>query len=310
MPVQPVLVIMDYRGGDRLRRCLAALDDAEPFFSRVILSITAADDSEDMAIARAYLDGRAAAGRPSKVELLCTGEELPTLAHQAFWVTHLESTGCRPDDWVLWLAYDDELRMRGIRALVDEDRGWPLRPGTAYFGPWAMRHETADGVWDGDPDAPLESWTSFPISGPTRLSVADWISRQLVQPTYLQMSGSVCRFASFLEMRDGRPRKQGPMRIEMAAMATGANEAVEEFAEPISIIYGRPNSDRASYGAAARREDVHLLGWLARYGLHRPSAIPGLVRGTVRVLRAYGRTALGRGAREVEAWTVRGTVQP
>lgn len=310
MPQQPILVVMDYRGGDRLRRCLASVGPAEHHFSRIILSVTASPDSEDMAIARDYLHAAAAAGRPSKVELLCTGDELPTMRHQAFWVDHLERTGCRPSEWILWLAYDDEIRLRGIDAIVGPDGSWPLQRGTAYFGPWAMRHEAADRLWDGDPAADLESWTSFPVPGPTRCTVAMWIARQLEQPTYLQMSGSLCTFRTYLELRDGIPRKTGPMRIEMAAAATSPNRDVAELPEPIVIIYGRPNSDRAAYGDAARREDVHLLGWLGRYVAHRPSAAPSVIAAGARVMIAAAASALRLRHRQVEAWIVRGSVAP
>lgn len=307
---QPVLVVMDYRGGDRLRRCLASISPVEHRFSRIIVSVTADPVSEDILIVQEYLRFAEANGLPSRVELLCTGRELPTMEHQRFWVDYLESTGCQPTDWILWLAYDDELRPKGIDALVDEDGAWPLIPGSAYFGPWAMRHERADALWSGDRDAPVESWTSFPLEGPLRCSVASWIGRQLEQPTYLQMSGSLCQFSSFLELRDGHPRKRGPMRIEMAAAATTPTREVAELPEPIVIIYGRPDSDRASYGRAARREDRHLFAWLLRYAIHRPAALGSLLGAAVRVTGAYVSTAIGRRHREVEAWVVRGEVLP
>ncbi len=87
--------------------------------------------------------------------------------HQRFWISYLERTGARPHDWIYWLAYDDQVRLRGIERLVDEHGNWPLEKGTAYFGPWAMRHEQADQLFDGPWDEPLESWTSFPVPGPT-----------------------------------------------------------------------------------------------------------------------------------------------
>lgn len=92
-----------------------------------------------------------------EVEVLCTGRELPTMQHQAFWVDYLQRTGTRPTDWIYWLAYDDEVRSRGIDAITDAHGNWPLTPQTAYFGPWAMRHEQAETLWNGDPQEPLES---------------------------------------------------------------------------------------------------------------------------------------------------------
>ena len=303
---QPILVLMDYRGGDRFRRCLASVAQSEQYFSRILISVTAAPDSEDMAIANQYR-----ADHPgSKVEIFCTGVELPTLQHQAFWVDHLEKSGTSPADWIYWLAYDDQVRPAGIERISRPDGSWNLSPGTAYFGPWAMRHEQADELYPGPWDEPLESWTSFPVPEPTRLPVIEWIARQLKQPTYMQMSGSICSFESFLQLRDGRPRKTGPMRIEMAIASATCNTHVEEFPEPISIIYGRPNSDRASYGSAARKEDKHLLLWLARYGIAHPRSIPSLIGQSFSV----GAQFLGLGMKAEttveEDWVVRGTVQP
>lgn len=303
---QPVLVLMDYRGGDRFRRCLASLEGAEHLFSRIVVSVTAAPDSEDMAIARAWLDAHPG----SKVELVCTGVELPTMEHQAFWVDHLERTGTRPDDWVYWLAYDDELRVHGIEAIVDERGSWPLISGVAYFGPWAMRHELADELYSGPWDAPLESWTSFPVPGPTRLPVIDWIARQLQQPTYMQMSGSVCQFESYLQVRDCRPRKRGPMRIEMAIASATCNRFVAEFSEPVSIIYGRPNSDRASYGLTARKEDQHLVAWLARYVVAHPRVIPTSLGRAGLLAKEWLRLGADGRARIIEDWVVRDVVEP
>jgi hypothetical protein len=307
---QPILVVMDYRGSDRFRRCLDSVRLSEHLFSRVILSITAPADSEDMQIAEKYVASMAASGTPSKAEVLCTEVELPTMAHQAFWVDYLKKTGARGSDWIYWLAYDDQVRVRGVEALVDSSGAWPLQLGTAYFGPWAIRHEQAEELYSGPWDEPLESWTSFPIDGPTRLGVTDWITQQLRQPTYMQMSGSVCTFESYLQVRDGRPRKSGPMRIEMAVAAATCNQCVEEFAEPVSIIYGRSNSDRASYGSAARKEDAHLLAWLGRYAIANPTSIAALTRGALGVAGSYAQVAVGRSQRVEEDWVVRGTVLP
>jgi hypothetical protein len=173
-----------------------------------------------------------------------------------------------------------------------------------------MRHEQADKLYNGPWDEPLESWTSFPLDGPLKLPVPTWIADQLRQPTYMQMSGSVCRFESYLRIRDARPRKKGPMRIEMATVATPCNEFVSEFATPVSIIYGRPNSDRVNYGATARKEDIHLLLHLGRRLLLRPkSALPT----TIILSEAVVASKLGSPdatARHDEAWVSRGTVGP
>jgi len=304
MTIQPILVMMSYRGGVRLKRCLESIAAAEHHFKRIILSITAAEDSDDMRIATEFQQ------QHPKAEVICTKIELPTMAHQAFWIDYLERTGGTKNDWIYWLAYDDQVRTRGIDNLVDEDGNWPLTRRAAYFGPWAMRHEQADQLWSGDPKAELESWTSFPIEGPLQLPVAKWIGNQLAQPTYMQMSGSVIALESHQRVVNGRPKKKGPMRIEMATAATLNNTTVEEFAEPISIIYGRPNSDRASYGNAARSEDVHLVAWLAQYGAHQPSSLPALAVATAKVAATYARLVTNRGQLPAEQWLVRENVSP
>jgi hypothetical protein len=303
-PLKPILVAMVWRGGARFERCLTSIAASRHRFSRVLLSVTSTPDSADMQRATEF--GEQHPG----TEVICTGQELPTMAHQAFWVDHLQQSGTSPGEWIYWLAYDDQVRLRGIDAIVDDHGGWPLQHGTAYFGPWAMRHEQADLPYAGPWDEPLESWTSFPSGGPRRLPVLEWIRQQLTQPTYMQMSGSVCPFESFLALRDGRPRKSGPMRIEMAVASAPPTTHVEEFPEPVSIIYGRPNSDRASYGRAARKEDVHLAGWLAQYVRRHPEEWARLATIGGSMLATYAAAVTGRTGLPQEEWRVRGTVLP
>lgn len=304
MTVRPTLVVMSWRGGARFERCLASISGSRAHFDRVILSITSAPDSPDMEAATRF------ASVHEGIEVLCTGRELPTMEHQAFWVDHLSRSGMRPDEWIYWLAYDDQVRGRGIDSLVDAQGNWPLEWGTAYIGPWAMRHEAADEPYSGPWDEPLESWTSFPAGGPIRLPVLDWIGRQLAQPTYMQMSGSVTAFESFLALRHAQPPKAGPMRIEMAIAASPPNLFVEEFAEPVSIIYGRSNSDRAAYGRAARSEDAHLMRWLARYLRRDPRAWTQAAAGSGRVFASYASSLARERTLPVEEWRVRGNVLP
>ncbi len=303
-PLRPVLVVMVWRGGERFRRCLRSIQDCTAHFSRILISVTSSHDSPDLAIARSF------AAEHQGVEVICTGRELPTMQHQSFWVDHLQRTGTAPDEWIYWLAHDDEVRLRGIESLVDAGGSWPLRPGTAYFGPWAMRHESPDEVlWDSS-GAPLQSWTSFPIEGPLRMPVAAWIGRQLAQPTYMQMSGSLSQFACYLSLRDARPRKEGPMRIEMAIAAAPSNAWVEELPSPISIIYGRANSDRASYGRAARKEDVHLVAWLGRHAVAHPEAVRYLTRAAAEVGWNHAKRLATGVPLPSEYWSTRELVEP
>ena len=173
-----------------------------------------------------------------------------------------------------------------------------------------MRHEKAETPFDGPWDVPIESWTSFPITGPTRSTVADWICRQMRQPTYLQMSGSLATLRSFQALRDSWPRKRGPMRIEMAMAAAPSNTYVVELPEPIVIIYGRPNSDRANYAKTARREDIHLIAWLLQYSLRHPRTLLTFAGAAAGVAASYARVLTGRGSLPAEDWVVRGVVDP
>lgn len=301
---QPILVCMVWRGGARFARCLESIRSSTDLFSRIVLSVTGPAEGPDMQLARQASDEN------PDIEVICTEHELPTMQHQAFWIEYLLATGAKESDWIYWLAYDDEVRPRGISAITDIHGTWPLKPGTAYFGPWAMRHEKPDALWQGDPSEALESWTSFPSAGPTRLPVARWIADQLRQPTYMQMSGSVNQLRSLIALKDKRPRKSGPMRIEMAIASAPGVTAVEEFTEPVSIIYGRANSDRASYGSAARREDAHLAAWLLRYSASKPTAIAPLATALVRTAITTGLSAIGRSQLPAEEWRVRGSVAP
>ena len=293
--VKPILVCMVWRGGARFERCLKSIQQARHHFSRVIISVTGAIDGADMHLAHLAQE------QDSSVEVICTGIELPTMQHQAFWVTYLETTQARPDEWIYWLAYDDEVRLTGLNAITG-DGSWPLVTGTAYFGPWALRHESPDLLWDGDPTADLESWTSFPQQGPTELPVETWITNQLSQPTYMQMSGSVNPLQAFISLKNERPRKRGPMRIEMAIAAQPCTRMVAEFSEPISIIYGRADSDRASYGRAARWEDLHLLGLLTKRSFASKSERSHYLSFFSRNLTSLGQAS--------EEWRVRDHVTP
>ena len=302
--MQPILVCMVWRGAERFDRCLASISASQHHFARIIISVASTPDSSDMIRAMAFK------GEHPNVEVLCTQREVPTMQHQAFWIDYLKRTGAQGGDWIYWLAYDDEVRGRGIDAITGDDGNWPLKQGTVYFGPWAMRHEEADNLWSGDCETSLESWTSFPLNGPTRLPLMAWIADQINQPTYMQMSGSVCPFSNFLELTNGRPTKRGPMRIEMAVAAGRKTTHVEEFREPLCIIYGRPNSDRASYGKQARREDLHLVAWLARYTAAHPSATADLARLAFTATAQQFRLRAARAPLPQEEWRVRGECSP
>lgn len=303
MLTKPILVVMVWRGGARFSRCLESIEGSSQYFSKIVLSVTSTPESADMAAALKFQ------ARHDACEVICTGKELPTMQHQDFWITYLQEQGVGPEQWIYWLAYDDQVWSPGLNAITNQSNELDLSPNTAYIGPWAMRHEQPDSLWDGDGNAPMEVWTSFPKQGPTTLPLMQWIADQLKQPTYMQMSGSVIPFANYLELKNSQPKKTGPMRIEMATAAGSQTTHVSEFSAPISVIYGRSNSDRASYGSAARKEDVHLIRYLMRHAAKHPKEYGPLIA-------MFGQQGLHLGANRIlkkpmpkEEWRVRGIIE-
>ncbi len=296
---QPILVMMSWRGGARLQRCLNSIAVNKNNFKRIVISITATPDSEDVKLAKAFQE------QNPEVEVLCTNIELPTMEHQSFWVDYLADSGTQPTDWIYWLAYDDELNTAGIAQVQDSNGSWPLNLDTVYFGPWAMRHETPTELWSGNNVDDMHVWTSFPTEGSTRLPVLTWIRDQIDQPTYMQMSGSLIPFRNYYELRHGKPKKSGPMRIEMATALGMKTHYVEELTEPVSIIYGRSNSDRATYGNAARKEDIHLMAWIARYATKHPTAVGDLIAISVGQVKRQWLQKIAKQAPIEEEWRVR-----
>ena len=291
-----------YRGGAKFARALASIRPAEQYFRRIIISLNSPAGSPDEDTVAAYR-----AEGATKVEVIQTGAELPWMAHQYFWLDHLQATGEQPRDWVYWFAHDDQVRARGINALVDANGNWPLVPQTIYLGPWGMRLDPSDGLYDGPADAPVESWTSFPIAGPLRLPVAEWIAQQLEQPTYINMSGCVTQLASFQALRSFPVSKPRGMRIEMATAAAPNNRFVEEFSQPVVITHTSAVTDRTTYAAVARQDDRHMAVWLANYVLRHPTAAVPTARASARVAGQYLKVLLHRGDLPHEDWRYRST---
>lgn len=293
---------MVWRGGPRFTRCLESVEKTSHLFSRIVLSITSEIDSEDHRLALHFKNAH------DNVEAICTGKELPTMQHQEFWVNHLEKTGVKDNDWIYWLAYDDQIYVPGMNDLFGQgSSAYSLEQDTVYFGPWAMRHEQPDRLWQGDESATMESWTSFPQQGPLKLPLITWIADQLKQPTYIQMSGSLIPFRNYVELRDGKPKKTGPMRIEMATAAGKQTKFVQELPRAISMIYGRSNSDRANYGNEARAEDIHLVSRLIKRTRSQPTQVFALVSLLVQQsAQKFAQRILKRPTKN-EEWRIRST---
>lgn len=287
--VLPILVVLVWRGGKRFERALTSIRDCEQYFSRVILSITSEQDSPDVQIARDYLANLANEGFSSKAEIICTGEEFPTMKHQKFWIEYLESTGAKRNDWIFWLAYDDQLRLKGIKEIVDRNGNWRLAQSTIYLGPWSIRHESSIELWHGLENEE-EIWTCLPKNSGKQIPVLNWISSQITQPTYLQMSGSVAQLDCHSRLIRTWPKKRRPMRIEMATAAHFRVHTVTEFVTAPTFIYGRSDSDRAAYGRSAYWEDLNLaLRVLKDAPLARRPLAPLFRALAVRVIQIFTR---------------------
>jgi hypothetical protein len=304
-PLQPVLVLPVYRGGIRFERALTSVRRSEKYFRRIVVSLNSAKGSDDERIIEEYREQG-----ETKIEVIQTGSELTWMPHQYFWLSHLESTGESSDDWVYWFAHDDEVKPTGIARILAGDGSWPLRPNTVYLGPWGMRYDEIDRLYDGPTDTGVESWTSFPLDGPLRLPAAEWIAQQLEQPTYINMSGCVTQLASFQELRAFPIAKPGGMRIEMATAAAPHNLFVEEFSEPVIITYTSKGSDRTKYAAVARKDDRHMVAWLANYVVRHPGAVAPTARATFTVGRNYLNVLTRRGSLPAEDWRFRTMVEP
>ena len=294
-----------YRGGAKFARALASVRGAEQYFRRIVISLNSPKGSPDEDTVAAYL-----AEGPSKVEVIQSGTELPWMPHQYFWLRHLEETCEGADTWVYWFAHDDALRPSGMSRIVDADGNWPLRRGDIYLGPWGMRYDEIDALYDGPTETDLQSWTSFPLAGPLELPVAEWIAQQLEQPTYINMSGCITSMSSFQALRDFPIAKPGGMRIEMATAAAPGNLRVVEFPEPVVITYTSKGSDRTQYAKVARKDDRHMVAWLANYVVRHPSAAIPTARATVKVGTDYLKVLARRGSLPAEDWRFRENVGP
>ncbi len=298
---RPTLVVPVYRGGERFQRCLRSLAGNEEFFAGIVLSVNGPSDSLDLHAARAF-----AATSPAKVLILNTGHEVTSMDHGRFWAAELRRRGLAPRDRVLWLAHDDELHRPGLLAATAPDREWALDPTTTILGPWLLRHEAVDRLYEIPEDESLETWTCFPGHEGRAVPAMHWVRQQLTHPTYLSFSGAVFPFSSMLSIIDSRPRKKAGMRIEMSVATAPGMSLVTEAAEPLVIVYGRADSDRATIPAAhARQDDAHLLAWLARYASRTPGARAEFGRAMAAVARQRLDAVTGRAPLPAEDWVVR-----
>lgn len=96
------------------------------------------------------------------------------------------------------------------------------------------------------------------------------------------------------------------MRIEMATAACLGTQTIGEFDDPVCVIYGRSNSDRAAHGKAARREDIHLIIWVVRYTLSLSTSLTTILKLCRQQVWAQIARRIRPDSRPQEEWRTRG----
>ena len=297
---RPVLLIPVYRGGERFERCLSSLTCAPEYFSAVVLSMNSPRESADHLLA---LEFQASAKLP--VVVLNTGTELTSMDHSRFWANELRTQFLPETTQLMWLGHDDELDPEGL-AISCPGGSWPIRESTMLLGPWKLRHESVGELYRVPEDEQLEVWTCFPDQQSKPQTAIDWVCDQLLHPTYLNLTGGVFPFAGVLDIVDHRIRKQSGMRMEMTLATTRGSRYITELPEPVTIVYGRADSDRATIPAVhARADDRQLMKWLTRYASFTPTAKVRLAATVAKLTTLRARVAIGKASLPAEDWVVR-----
>ena len=300
MDLRPILVVPVYKGGERFTRCLASIEKAEQYFSAVLLSINSDPGSADLIQARDFQDRSGI-----HVQVINTTFELNSMSHCRFWSKYLQDCKIPESKHLMWLGHDDELDTKGL-ADICHAGDWSLSPDTMYLGPWKLRHEPAQGLYVIPDDENLETWTCFPKQERKPLGAMKWACDQLFHPTYLNLTGGVFPLSSMLEIVRFRVKKISGMRLEMTLATAPGSLWITEFREPITIVCGRSDSDRATIPRAeAISDDRRLLIWLIRFAFVNPSARFQLTKtlvgmGVLRIKVLLGLTQLPG-----EDWVVR-----
>ncbi len=170
------------------------------------------------------------------------------------------------------------------------------------LGPWKMRHESIDEMYEVPDDEVLETWTCFPNNSQIPLKSMDWVSDQLLHPTYLNLTGGIFPLRSVCEILEFRVHKASGMRMEMTLTTSPNIEYVTELPEPITIVYGRADSDRATIPRRdAVRDDRHLLLWLTRYTFLTPGSRKRFLNTMSKIARLRFKVVIGKAELPQEA---------
>lgn len=297
---RPLLVVPVYRGGLRFERCLASLIHAGEFFSGLVLSINGPSDSPDLMLAQKFQESV-----DFPVEILNTEVGMTSMDHIRYWTAHLRKAKIPLDQQIMWLGHDDELDPVGL-AQSCPDGVWPLRENTMVLGPWKLRHEAVDSLYEIPINEKIETWTCFPDSLQVPMESMEWACDQLVHPTYINLTGGVFPFRSLLEVIDFKPRKVAAMRMEMTLATALGSTYITELPEAITIVYGRADSDRATISRRdALSDDRNLLLWLGKFAAKTPRSRKRFAQTMLRLGLLRVRIFLGRAQPPEEDWVVR-----
>ena len=297
---RPVLVLPVYKGGERFLRCLRSLDVAHLYFAAIVISVNSKSGSADLQHA---IDFQASAGLP--VEVLNTQRELSSMDHTRFWANELRRFGLPPEQMIMWIGHDDELDPDGL-AFNCPSGVWPIDSDAMVLGPWKLRHESVNELYQVPDGESLETWTCFPAPDLMPVPSLEWVCSQLIHPTDLNLTGGIFPFGSVLQVIGFTYKKISGMRMEMTLATALGTRFVTELPTAITIVYGRADSDRATIPVQhARQDDRQLLAWLTRYALGSRQSRLRLVSTVGSLVALRLQVAIGRGKFPEEDWVVR-----
>lgn len=273
---------------------------AKDFFSGLLLSINGSPDSPDLIAARQF---QATVDFP--ITILNTGVELSSMDHIRYWGSFLRDIKTPVDQHVMWLGHDDELNPVGL-AKSCRNGFWTLSEDTMILGPWKLRHESTDSLYQVPVNEVLETWTCFPDSPPIYMKSMDWACDQLVHPTYINLTGGVFPLRSLLEVIDFKPRKVAAMRMEMTLATAVGSKFITELPEAITIVYGRADSDRAMISRKdALSDDRNLFLWLGKFAAMTPGSRKRFAKTMLLLVILKVKIVFGRAQPPTEDWVVR-----